>query len=870
MLYHDPGRRFLHDVLTAVRLGRPVSEIVDVLEPNGERHLKAGDDLSRTFHGRADLLARTRRIAGRCRFSLDELRYEYPAEVVPPGRTPMGHLTELVRREAAERYGGRTPAKVAGLIRHELRLIEECGYPHYFLTVHDLVRFARSRGILCQGRGAAANSAVCFCLGITSVDPMGQELLFERFISRERDEPPDIDVDFEHERREEVIQYVYRKYGRDRAGMTAAVITYRPRSALRDVGKALGLSVDRVDSLAKNIRRYGEEGTGEALKTRFREVGFDPDGRVGRQLIVLVRQLLGFPRHLSQHTGGMVISQSRLDELVPVENAAMADRTIVQWDKDDLDALGVLKVDILALGMLTAVRKCFGLLDRHGLAPELPRTGRAGRVGLADVPHHDEPTFRMIRRAETVGVFQIESRAQRASLPRTRPREYYDLVAQVALVRPGPIQGGMVHPYIENRRRGVRSSGMGPEIDAVLGRTYGVPIFQEQCLRLSVVAAGFSPGEAEQLRRSLSGWRRTGRRISDYEAALKDGIAAKGYPPGFADRLFSQIKGFGEYGFPESHAASFARLTWVSCYLKHHHPAAFFAALLNSQPLGFYRPAQLVREARRQGVEVRPVCVNASDWDCTLEAVPGPHRGRPALRLGFRIVSGAAEADAARIVRTRADGGRFRSVAEFRRRTALPRAATLRLAGADAFAGLPADRREAVWQALPAAADGLLRPADRAAHEPTPPLTSLTPPERVAADYAAAGLSLVGHPLTHLRPALAAAGVRSCRDLAAAADGDRTVVVGLVLFRQKPGSAKGVVFVTLEDETGEANLVIRPDVWERCHRPARTAPFLLATGRIRRDDSRKVLHLVAESVENPADRFPGLACADTPRSRDFH
>ena len=869
VLYHDPGRRFLHDALAAVAAGKPVSQLAHVLETNGERHLKTGDDLLRTFHGRGDLLARTAQIAGRCRFSLDELKYEYPAEVVPPGETPTGHLKKLVRAEAAARYPAGVPAKVAGMIEHELALIEECGYPHYFLTVHDLVRFARSRGILCQGRGAAANSAVCFCLGITSVDPTKQELLFERFISKERDEPPDIDVDFEHERREEVIQYVYRKYGRDRAGMTATVITYRPRSALRDVGKALGLSLDRVDSLAKNIGRYGEEGTGEMLKTRFREVGFDPDGRVGRQLITLVRQLLGFPRHLSQHTGGMVISRGRLDELTPVENAAMADRTIIQWDKDDLDALGLLKVDILALGMLTAVRKCFQLLDSHRLAPELHRSLR-GALDLSDIPHHDEPTFRMIRRAETVGVFQIESRAQRASLPRTRPREYYDLVVQVALVRPGPIQGGMVHPYIDNRRRGERSAGMGPEVDAVLGRTFGVPIFQEQCLRLSQVAAGFSAGEAEQLRRSLSGWRKSGRHLSDYETKLKAGLAANGYAAAFADRLFEQIKGFGEYGFPESHAASFARLTWVSCYLKQHHPAAFFAALLNSQPLGFYQPSQLIKEARRQGVRVLPACVNASRRDCTLVR-DTPDATRPAVRLGLRVIAGLGEADAGAVVKQRTQGGRFRSVSDFRERTGLPRAMRTTLAAADAFASLGRERRGAGWHALPApAADLFHSPSadfpDRR-DEATPELPALSRAQDVAADYAATGLSLKGHPLAAARPALAAAGVIPCRRLHALRDGARPTVAGLVLFRQRPGSAKGTTFITLEDETGEANLVLHPKVWERCHRPARTAQVLVATGRVQRDDSRKTLHLIVEGVTAATGDAAALRRF---RSRDFH
>ena len=915
-LYHAADRRFLHDVLTGVRLGRPVSEIAAELEANGERHLKSRGDLLRTFHGRGELLDRTVRVADRCRFSLDELKYEYPGELIPAGTTAMGHLNNLVWLAADRRYGGDVPEGVRASIHHELALIQELNYPHYFLTVHDLVEFARSRGILCQGRGAAANSAVCFVLGITSVDPAAGRLLFERFISKERDEPPDIDVDFEHERREEVIQYVYSKYGRDRAGMTATVITYRPRSALRDVGKALGLSLDRVDSLAKNIGRYGEEGTGEMLKARFREVGFDPDARVGRQLMTLVRQVLGFPRHLSQHTGGMVISQGRLDELCPVENAAMADRTIIQWDKDDLDALGLLKIDILALGMLTAVRKCFDLLDRHGLARELMRTARiparnaearpglrvtggSGKstLDLADVPGDDPATFRMIRRAETVGVFQIESRAQRASLPRTRPVEYYDLVVQVALVRPGPIQGGMVHPYIDRRRRGERSSGMGPDVDAVLGRTFGVPIFQEQCLKLSQVAAGFSAGEAEQLRRCLSGWRKSGKHVRDYETKLKAGLARNGYAKEFADRLFEQIKGFGEYGFPESHAASFARLTWVSCYLKCRHPAAFFAALLNSQPMGFYQPSQLIKEARRQGVAVRPPCANASDWDCTLEPrEPGgpladAGTGRPVIRLGLRTVSGLPEADARRVEGARRRGGAFASVAEVARRTGLRRGVLDRLAAADAFAAFGHDRRRARWHALPAGSPAALTDAPpargggrggagRGDEEETPDLPALAPAQEIAADYAARGSSLRGHPLAAVRPALDGLGAIPCRRLAGVRDDGRATVAGLILMRQRPGSARGVTFITIEDETGEANLVLWPAVWERFHRAARTAAAAVVAGRVQRDESRKSRHLIVDRFTDLRDALrdaggaaSGTANAADPgrlRSRDFH
>ena len=885
VLYHEPGRRFLHDVLTATRLGRPVSELAAELAPNGERHLKNRGDLLRTFHGRADLLDRTLEVADRCRFSLDELRYEYPEEIVPKGETPVGYLSRMTWAGAAKRYPNGVPDAVKTALGHELWLIEKLRYAPYFLTVFDLVRFARRRGILCQGRGSAANSAVCYCLGITSVDPSEHHLFFERFLSEERNEPPDIDVDFEHERREEVIQYLYRKYGRDRAGIAATVITYRPRSAIRDVGKALGLSLDRVDALAKSIGRYGEEGTGDKLRERFREAGFDPDVRLARQLIVLVRKLLGFPRHLSQHSGGMVVTRGRLDELVPVENASMEGRTVVQWDKDDLEALGLLKVDVLALGMLTAIRKAFGLLDRHRLAPELRRSAtdrvRGGRcLDLADIPADDPATFRMIRRADTVGVFQIESRAQRATLPRTRPERYYDLVIEVALIRPGPIQGGMVHPFIRRRRGEEPVTYPDDRVQAVLERTLGVPIFQEQCMKLAEVAAGFTPGEADQLRRALAGWRKSGRDIGDFERKLKDGLRANGYEQDFADRLFDQIQGFGEYGFPESHAASFACLVIVSCYLKCRHPAAFFTAVLNSQPMGFYQPSQLVKEARRQGVIVRPACVNASDWDCTLEArdVLGhagttPLPDRPALRLGLRMIAGLREPHAAAVSRARAAGGPFVSVADCARRAGLPRTACDLIAGAGAFAALGLSRRQARWHALPDRRPAPLTDAARGSAEPsdpTPDLPDLTTHEGVVADYARTGLSLNGHPLAAARPRLDRLRILPCRRLAGLNDGATATVAGLVLMRQRPGSAKGVTFITIEDETGEANLVLWPSTWERFHRPARTAAGLLVVGDVQRDDSRQTLHVVVSRLSDLRDALTAAPDGGRLRSRDFH
>ena len=637
--YHDPERQFLGDVLCAIRAGCTVAELGERRFPNAERHLKSPAQMAELFadcqpvekrdspsgqyriawekslvgKGQSpfstgcgpEAIGRTVEVAGRCNFSLDELRYEYPEELSPQGMTPLEYLTNLTWTGVRERYPQGIPEKIRGLIEHELALIAELHYEAYFLTVRDLVQFARSRGILCQGRGSAANSAVCFCLGVTSVDPERIDVLFERFISKERNEAPDIDVDFEHARREEVIQYVYDKYGRDRAAMTAEVICYRSKSAVRDVGKALGLSLDRVDRLAKSFEHYNDN---DKLAARFREAGLAPQSRIGRQLVALVRQLIDFPRHLSQHVGGLVITRGALCELCPIENASMPDRTVIEWDKDDLDALGILKVDCLALGMLTAIQKCFNLVERH-----YDRT-----LTLANVPAEDPAVYEMVSRADTIGVFQIESRAQMAMLPRLRPNRFYDLVIEVAIVRPGPIQGDMVHPYLRRRSGEERVDYPDERIRAVLEKTMGVPIFQEQAMRLAVVAAGFTPGEADQLRRAMGAWRWPGV-IDQFHKKLIDGMQTNGYPAEFAERVFRQIRGFGEYGFPESHAASFALLVYVSAWIKRYYPAVFAAALLNSQPMGFYAPAQLVADARKHGVEVLPVDVNFSDWDCTLE-----------------------------------------------------------------------------------------------------------------------------------------------------------------------------------------------------------------------------------------------------------
>ena len=916
--YHEPDRRFLQDVLTAIRHGCTVAELGARGFPNAERYLKPPETMAAMFAECPGAIARTVEIADRCTFSLNELRYEYPEELCPPGTTPLEYLQQLAWEGADRRYPGGVPDKVRGLIEHELALIAELRYEAYFLTVWDLVRFARSRGILCQGRGSAANSAVCFCLEVTSVDPDRIDVLFERFVSKERNEAPDIDVDFEHERREEVIQYVYEKYGRERAGMAATVITYRPRSAVRDVGKALGLSLDRVDTLAKSLEHYNEN---EKLAARFREAGVNPASRLARQLIHLVRQILGFPRHLSQHVGGLVMTRGLLCEYVPIENAAMPGRTVIQWDKDDLDAVGLLKVDCLALGMLTAVHRAFALLGLH--YPQVVRelSGREAPLDLADIPAEDSAVYKMIQRGDTMGVFQIESRAQMAMLPRLRPRCFYDLVIEVAIVRPGPIQGDMVHPYLRRRCGEERVEYPDDRIRAVLEKTLGVPIFQEQAMRLAVVAAGFTPGEADQLRRAMGAWRRHGA-IDGFRTKLIAGMRANGYTAEFGERLFNQIRGFGEYGFPESHAASFALLVYVSAWIKRHFPDVFAAALLNSQPMGFYAPAQLVGDARQHGVEVRPIDVNASGWDCLLEpgeevgwrmedgsgsVVRSPwsvvkthsceqprttdngQRTSRALRLGFRLIRGLRQTDAERIVRERETGGRFASLDDFARRTRLSSAVLTRLSKADAFGSLGLDRRQAQWQSLPeqrvlplfdevSVACGPLSVVPYAdpssprttnngqrttSDEPAVSLPPIPPLDQVAADYRAAGLSLREHPLSFFRAQLERRRVVRAADLATWPNERKVRVAGLVLLRQRPGTASGITFVTIEDETGFANLIVRPDVWERFHHAARTAKALLVRGLLQR--LHGVIHVLADHLE---DLSPLLAHVRSD-SRDF-
>ena len=1055
--YHAPQQRYLQDVLTCIRLGCTLAQAGTRLCQNAERHLRPLDEIARRYRGYEAALARTVEIARRCTFRLDELRYEYPHEVCPAGMTPIEYLRRLTWAGAARRSGLRAadapaalPAALRARLEAELNLIAELGYEHYFLTVYDLVRFARSRGILCQGRGSAANSAVCYCLGITAVDPRRIDLLFERFISRERAEPPDIDVDFEHQRREEVFQYIYRKYGRERAAITAEVITYRPRSAIRDVGKVLGLSRDCVDALARAREWSDREPLPEEI---IRHVGLDPRDRTVRMLVRLVERIVGFPRHLSQHVGGFVITESPLCEIVPLENAAMPGRTFIEWDKDDIDALGILKVDCLALGMLTAISKCFRLLrslqrdagtkgrrdeglgandrdaesapvrsvqpgaaaksagtvihyehcvareSRHARNPDISRpdrmaksdsacqkhlpdhsavargrtlrpdrpdapgrrldseqhrrrkrppdtprlspfpvrgtrlTGRAGnathhRSGLehagergcghaaspgsrshpsgpdskssgrfplappslrpcapaslcpsipaspnplfpsclADIPPEDPAVYDMICRADTVGVFQIESRAQMSMLPRLRPRCFYDLVIEVAIVRPGPIQGGMVHPYLRRRNGCEPVTYPGEAVREVLAKTLGVPLFQEQVMRLAVVAAGFTPGEADQLRRAMAAWRRSGK-MQQFQRKLVQGMLQNGYSVDFAEQIYRQISGFAEYGFPESHAASFALLVYASAWLKCYHPAAFCAAMINAQPLGFYTPGQLLRDAIAHGVTVLPIDVNASDYDCTLEPrAPGG----PALRLGMRLVRGLSAEKVREIIAARREGP-IRAIRQLALRNGVSRETLLRLAAADAFRSLGLGRREALWRILAAGSDRESLFAGLEPAEPPVALPRAPTGEAVVQDYDAVGFSLRAHPIGLLRAELDAQPATRGRPRIVPAGhlrrlrhGEAVAVAGLVTLRQRPGTAGGITFVTLEDETGLANLVIRPNVWQRHRLVAHGATALIAEGRLERQG--EVVHVLVRQLADLGKQLSRLRH----RSRDFH
>jgi error-prone DNA polymerase len=913
--YHTPERRPLQDVLACIRRGCTVESAGAALFPNAERFLRPPEEMADLFRDMPEAIDRVRDLAERAAgFSLDQLRYRYPSEVVPADTTPMEHLRRLAWRGAEERYPQGVSERVRRQIEHELRLIDELDYASYFLTVHDLVAFARGRGILCQGRGAAANSAVCYCLGVTAVDPDRIDVLFERFVSKERNEPPDIDIDFEHERREEVIQYLYRRYGRDRAALAAEVISYRGRSAVRDVGKALGLSLDLIERFVSGIDWWQD---GAADVARVRELGLDPHDPIMRWLARLTTEILGFPRHRSQHVGGFVITDGPLCEFVPIENAAMEDRTVIEWDKDDIDAMGMLKVDVLGLGILTCIRKCIDLVN-ESRPPSDVASSTAHPLRFHEIPAEDPEVYDMICAADTVGVFQIESRAQMSMLPRLRPRCFYDLVIEVAIVRPGPIQGDMVHPYLRRRNGEEPISYPDEAVRAVLGKTLGVPLFQEQAMSLAIVAAGFTPGEADQLRRAIAAWKRKGSRLAEFAAKLEEGMVSRGYTRAFAQQVFRQIQGFSGYGFPESHAASFALLVYASAWLKRHHPAAFAAALINSQPMGFYAPAQIVRDAIDHGVEVRGVDVNASAWNCTLEWGPDPApdrtrrrdaqaspvedaRSAPALRLGMRLVRGLRHDDAERIASAVAAGGTFATLEELRRRSGISIAALRRLASADACRSMGLDRQHARWrvqalrdESLPLF-DGPIdveQPVPDRAVKPALPVraaagmavsaegegedassTRLPPVPEIAAiahDYATTGLSLKRHPMACIRPRLAHRGVSQCallRDPLATPPKRRVRVAGIVLVRQRPSTANGIVFMTLEDESGIANLIIRPRVYARCRRAARSGVILLATGRVERRDG--VVHLLAERMEDISAEAARLGGGFDPMSRDF-
>lgn len=844
VLFHVPERRLIADVLACIREKTTLDAAGTLRLAHGERCLKPPAEICRLFRAVPGAVAAGHDLFAAARFSLDELAYEYPDEIAAPGETPQETLIRLTEAGAIARYPRGVPAKVRAALDHEYRLVAELDYARYFLTVHDIVGFARSRGILCQGRGSAANSVICYCLGITAVDPTQVDLLFERFVSPERREPPDIDVDFEHERREEVIKYIYDRYGRHRAGIAGTVICYRGRSALREVGKAFGLSADTQEALAKSVWGWGRSGVDPA--TAAQVTGLDiTSPRIARTLDT-ARTFHGFPRHLSQHVGGFVITRGPLDEVVPIGNAAMDDRTFVEWDKDDLDALGILKIDVLALGMLTCVARAFELLERH----------KGETRCLATIPPEDPAVYDMICAADTVGVFQIESRAQMSMLPRLRPRTFYDLVIEVAIVRPGPIQGDMVHPYLR-RRQGIEPvSFPSRALEEVLGKTLGVPLFQEQAMRIAIVAAGFTPSEADRLRRAMATFRKVGI-IHEFGLRLVDGMVANGYDRDFAERCFRQIEGFGEYGFPESHAASFALIVYVSAWLKHHHPDVFLAAILNAQPMGFYASAQLVRDARDHGVEVRPPDVGLSGWDSDLE--PGASGRLLPVRLGLREIVGFSEADAARIVAARETGGPFTDAEDLKRRAQLSGRAMELLAGADAFGSLGLTRRPGLWQVrglkdseLPlfAAASAYGAEADAA-------LPAMALAEEVVHDYARTRLSLKAHPLAFLREELGGRGFATARDLATRPADRMVEIAGLVLVRQRPGTARGVIFMTLEDETGPANVIVWARTFERFRRAVLGARLLAVRGRLQRESG--VIHVVARSMTDLSARLDQLA-----------
>ncbi len=846
---HVRARRRLQDALTAIRHGVTLTQAGARLYANGERHLRERSRLARLYP--PELLAQTLQIAARCSFSLSELRYEYPKEIVPDGESPATWLRKLVERGMQERWPEGATPQARAIIERELALIAQLGYEAYFLTVYDIVAYAKGRGILAQGRGSAANSLVCYCLHITAIGQRLDSLLMERFISRERAEPPDIDIDFEHERREEVIQYLYTKYGRERAALAGTVISYRGRSALHDLARAFGFTEQRARALARVVQWWDDKVSGVHL----REAGFDPEEPALRQIIALAGELIGFPRHLSQHVGGFVIAASLLSDLVPVENATMPERTVVQWNKDDLNDLGLLKVDVLGLGMLSALRRCFALVNGW----------RGTSWSLGHLPQEDPKVYAMMSNADTVGVFQIESRAQMSMLPRLKPRTFYDLVIEVALVRPGPIQGDMVHPYLRRRNKEEAIDYPGPGAQAALERTLGVPIFQEQVMQLAMHAAGFTAGDADNLRRAMGSWERHGD-LHRFKDQLAAGLMANHYPAEFAERICKQIEGFGEYGFPESHAASFALLVYDSAWLKHYEPAAYTCALLNSQPMGFYAPAQLVQDARRHGVEVRPVSVAHSDWDCTLEPTNAETDGQPALRLGLRLVRSLTEEGGERLMAARAIQA-FGSVADLAHRAALERRDLEALAAAGALAMLSGNRHLAFWEvagferALPlTAADPLAMQVS----EGRPLLGMPTEAQGIVADIASVGLTLGRHPVALLREQLKTEGLQCMADVAQLPHGQWVRTAGLVLVRQRPGSAGGVTFMTLEDETGQLNLIVWKNIGERFRRPLVEAGLLEVQGTLQREG--QVLHLVARRLVDRTALAGGLNLP----SRDFH
>ena len=859
VLYHAASRRPLQDVMTCIREGRTINTAGFLLQTNAERYLKPPSEMCRLFAAWPHAVAATRRLADACTFSLDDLKYEYPHEIVPEGRTAQEELERLTWEGAAGRYPQGVPDRIKAIIEKEFALIRSKKIARYFLTINDIVRFARQDAqppILCQGRGSAANSTVCFCLGITAVDPAEHDVLFERFLSEERDEPPDIDVDFEHERREEVIQYMYAKYGRTRAGLCATVIHYRPRSAIREVGKAMGLSEDVTSKLASTVWGSFEASVGD---DRVKEAGMDLSDPYLRRVLMLAREMTGMPRHLSQHVGGFILTERPLTEMVPIGNGAMPDRSFIEWDKDDIDALGIFKVDILALGMLTCIAKCFDLMRAHYNDDK----------ELATVPPDDDATYDMLCAGDSLGVFQVESRAQMAMLPKLRPRVFYDLVIEVAIVRPGPIQGDMVHPFLRRRQRqeGVSYPAPGPEhpqdeLLKILGRTLGVPIFQEQAMKIAIDAAKFSPKEANELRKAMATFRSRGT-IETLQTKMVGRMTERGYDPEFAQRCFDQIKGFGEYGFPESHAASFAKLVYVSSWMKCHYPAAFACALLNSQPMGFYAPAQIVRDAREHGVEVRGVDVDYSDWNCTLE----PSADGFALRLGMRQVDGMREDAAARIMDAR--DRPYVDVADLKNRARLDRGQIRKLAEADAMRNMGIDRRQALWQAqaLKDAPDlPIFTHADARDEGAEPPvlLPAMPQAEQVVADYQTLRLSLKAHPISFFRRSLRKQGFIAAGDLPSLNHGRKVSLAGLVLVRQKPGSAKGVCFITLEDETGVANLVIWPKLFEHYRPVIMSARLLVVHGRVQTDG--RVIHVVADRLENRTDRLDRLSAERVPQT----